>query len=94
MNLKREIIEDIQADDLKGNEFLSDIVALIGIESTRILIENLSGIQFYIPTFKTYDSSIRRVLQKPENKGLSALKISQELGMSKRTIQKLRKTWN
>lgn len=92
LNLKNDIIQSIEIDDLNGNSELQDLADIIGIDNFRKMIISFSGTSFYVPSLKSFKNTIDRVLCKPEYAKFSSTKIAKELGISKRTIERRKKS--
>lgn len=88
MNIRKEIIENIQIGDLDSKEQLLDIANIIGIDATKLLIENYSGVQIYIPDINSFSPVVKRVVCHEKYKNVSKQKIAKELRISMRTLQK------
>lgn len=93
MNLRIEIIENIEVEDLKNNRDLQDIAKTIGIENVRKLIELHSGTALYIPTCLVFDEAIKKVLKSDKVKKMSLKEKAWSIGINARTLKKKLKSW-
>jgi len=93
LNLRIEVIENIEIDDLKSNKDLQDIAKTIGIENVRKLIELHSGSSVYIPTYLVFDSALRKVVLSDKVKAMSLKDKAYHIGIGKRTLSKKMKDW-
>lgn len=88
LNIKKEIIDNIQIGDLDNKEQLLDIANIIGMEATKLLIENYSGVQIYIPDVNSFGPVVKRVICQEKYQNVSKQKIAKELRISVRTLQR------
>lgn len=94
MNIRKEIIENIQIGDLDSKEQLLDIANIIGIDATKLLIENYSGVQIYIPDINSFSPVVKRVICQEKYQNVSKQKIAKELRISVRTLQRKIKSFD
>ena len=93
MNLQKEILQNIEIEDLVSKPQIKDIAELIGIEATRTLIELYNGVSIYIPRVTYWDGAVKKVLRKEEYRKLDIQKIAKELNLSERSVRDKLKNW-
>jgi DNA-binding CsgD family transcriptional regulator len=79
-----KVINEIEIEDLTPD--LRLIAELIGLENVRNLIDNLSGINIYIPKISRLGSFIARYVK--SNKSKSIKQIARELTVSEQLVKK------
>jgi hypothetical protein len=82
-----DFYDKINYDDL--NPDIQMIADVCGIESARMIIRHLGGLQFYIPKVTGYERFVNRFMD--ENKGMKLKDIAKELGVSEQYLKILQK---
>lgn len=80
------IIELLEEQDLP--EHFRIVAETCGIETAKILIRELGGINIYIPKFTSLRSLVERYIKVNAEK-ISIKKIAQELNMSERAVKRI-----
>lgn len=85
MNRNEKLRKYAKKEDFESNSFISDLINIIGFESTMDLILYYSGTQIYIPELRYFKPIIKRFLL--DNKGKSLYKLSNELNVNVKTLK-------
>lgn len=81
------LLEDLRYDDLtKDLKLLADV---LGMDTVKVLLTELSGLSFYIPHIQSLENLIRRFIEK--NSTLTDKQIAVKLGVSEVYIRKFTK---
>lgn len=81
------LLEDLRYDDLtKDLKLLADV---LGMDTVKVLLTELSGLNFYIPHIQSLEDPIRRFIEK--NPTLTDKQIAVKLGVSEVYIRKFTK---
>lgn len=81
------LYEDLRYEDLtKDMKLLADV---LGMDTVKVLLTELSGLNFYIPHIQSLKDPIRRFIEK--NPTLTDKQIAVKLGVSEVYIRKFTK---
>ena len=81
------LFEDLRYQDLtKDLKLLADV---LGMDTVKVLLAELSGLNFYIPHIQSLENLIRRFIEK--NPTLTDKQIAVKLGVSEVYIRKFTK---
>lgn len=84
---KNEILKKYaKEEDFKDENVINDIIQIIGFNNTMELISNFPGVQLYFPNLDKFKPILKRYFE--DNQDKSNFKISKELDISRRTLQR------